>query len=584
MKISHPAIVSLGACLIAGTIAGVIFMQTHQPSVPSAAQTTLAPPATVKQNGVSLQITTPLPSQTIAKSIDAAITVDDKDGRVGKVEYVIGSTVRATVNKPPYHASLSIADLADGPYTLVVRVLDRSGKLLVSQSVIITVKSTAKAPAKTSTQAAVQQTTGGSTANQAPPASPVAPLAGLALVPWSGGSAYYGSYGVPSAAGWTNPAFFPVAAWFMRANQQSEVDSYKTMGFNTDIAVEDNASLPMLQSSGVFAIPQDTTGSNGATVGYTLYDEADMTYNAGNDPWTGVDGWNTCTPIQDNGGACGYTVMQQVKARYPVGDGRLHYANYGKGIFPGWEADAGFAQFVNNYTTIVSDDLYWYTDSDVCSGAQGPTMLQGSGPISIYTGLHDLTAAECRRAANYGAIVDRMRALDAVDGKRQPVYAFVETGSPFSSGGTITGPQVEGAVMSSLIHGANGIIYFKHNFGGSCVTNDGLLDCAGSTRPNVTKINGYIHDLASVLNSQSYQYNFGSRTDTMLKWYNGSAYIFAMGQWGATGMLNFTLPSGLGSASSVQVLYEGRTIPVSSGSFSDTFAAENSYHIYKITP
>jgi hypothetical protein len=33
----------------------------------------------------------------------------------------------------------------------------------------------------------------------------------------------------------------------------------------------------------------------------------------------------------------------------------------------------------------------------------------------------------------------------------------------------------------------------------------------------------------------------------------------------------------------VEVLYENRTLPISGGAFQDSFAAENSYHIYKIT-
>lgn len=409
------------------------------------------------------------------------------------------------------------------------------------------------------------------------------PLSSLPLMPWYGGPDYYKQFSVTSASAWTSTTFFPIGAWYMRANTQSDINVYKSLGINTSVMMESNNNLTLLRSNGLYAFPGSSTGVGTETVGYTITDEADMNYGPGYDAWSGTEGWNTCIPIQDNGGKCGYTFMSQMLAGLPANDGRFMYANYGKGIFPWWESDEEFAHFVNSYTTVISDDIYWYTDNDVCTAAQGPTLIEGSGPVSIYTGLRDLTQAECRRADNYGVIMDRMLQLDALDGKRQPVYAFVEVGAPFGNGLTITGPQVEGAVMNSLIHGASGIIYFKHNFGGSCQSNDTFIDCPSAPNANVTKINGYIKDQAAVLNSPSYQYSFGTGLDTMLKWSNGSAYVFAMADKGALGSKSFTLPPGLSSATSIQVLYENRTLPVSSGTFSDNFSAEYSYHIYKIT-
>ena len=67
-----------------------------------------------------------------------------------------------------------------------------------------------------------------------------------------------------------------------------------------------------------------------------------------------------------------------------------------------------------------------------------------------------LTAAECRRASNYGAVVERMRFLDAMDGRRMPIWNFVEVGTPFSKGGTITAPQIRAAVWHSIIVGCQG--------------------------------------------------------------------------------------------------------------------------------
>ena len=57
-----------------------------------------------------------------------------------------------------------------------------------------------------------------------------------------------------------------------------------------------------------------------------------------------------------------------------------------------------------------------------------------------------------------------MRALDAMDGQRKPIWNFVEVGHPFteSNAPTITGPQIRAAVWHSIIAGARGIIYFNH--------------------------------------------------------------------------------------------------------------------------
>jgi hypothetical protein len=420
------------------------------------------------------------------------------------------------------------------------------------------------------------------------------PLSSLPLIPWAGGPSYYNKFTLAKNMGWTSPNFYPIGAWFMRASDQGAQDLYKSMHFNTSFQVEDEADLATLRANGMSAFPGNPDWQPGTeSVGWEVMDEPDMNYGAGSDGWSGVEGWNTCQPTQDNGGKCGLTVLSyMINNRFPSGDGRMLYSNLGKGIFPGWEDPADEARFLNSgYTDLISDDIYWYTDLDACTGQQGPRLIPGSGPISPYSGMPDLTDAECHRAGNYGAIVDQMRYLDSLDGKYQPILGFVESGNPFDGGWDryITGPQMEGAVMSTVIHGADGVIYFKHNFGSSCITTDNFIDCSQTHKTNATTVNGYLQSLAPVLNTQSYKYDFGGGTDTMLKWYNGSAYIFAMGKIKLggtnTGNLTFTLPSGIAGATSVQVLDgASRTIPISAGKFTDNFAQEYSYHIYKITP
>ena len=58
------------------------------------------------------------------------------------------------------------------------------------------------------------------------------------------------------------------------------------------------------------------------------------------------------------------------------------------------------------------------------------------------------------------------------------MLAFVELGHPFTEEDwpSITPAQARAAVWSSIIHGAQGIIYFNHSFGGPCQTQHILRD------------------------------------------------------------------------------------------------------------
>jgi hypothetical protein len=83
-----------------------------------------------------------------------------------------------------------------------------------------------------------------------------------------------------------------------------------------------------------------------------------------------------------------------------------------------------------------------------------------------------------------------------------------------------------------------------------------------------------------VLNSQPYQWSFGTGLDTTLRVHDGYAYIIAMTD-GGTGTRTFTLPAGV-SGPRVEVVDENRTLTATNGTFTDTFAAEHQHHIYRV--
>lgn len=394
----------------------------------------------------------------------------------------------------------------------------------------------------------------------------------LSRVPWEGGPSYYKKWSSLDSGGWDDPNFFPIGVWFSstRSWEGPGIDLDKGHGINTYVVLTDDSDFDLAQSKGMHVVAQsvDFAGSPHPSIdAWHIDDEADMMYGPGSDPWNGTPGWNTCIPIQDNGGRCGYTVMNYYKGLLP-NDGKPRYANFGKGVLF-WETDAEAETFVNNYTDFLSADYYGYTD--------------------LWCGV-----APCDGAASYGWTVDRLRTLDAMDGKRQPIWNFVELGWPWNEsaaqGGRLIQPnEMAGAVWNSLIHEARGILYFNHSFNGPCFSYNIIrqTDCTvyDGMRAKLKTVNGQIKTLAPVLNSQSYQYSFNSNLETMLKTHGSSAYIFAMIKDDtAPGSRIFTLPNELKGVSSVEVMFENRSISVSNGQFTDNFAAEYSYHIYKVTP
>ena len=142
--------------------------------------------------------------------------------------------------------------------------------------------------------------------------------------------------------------------------------------------------------------------------------------------------------------------------------------------------------------------------------------------------------------------------------------------------------QIEGAVWAAVIHEARGIAYLQHSNHATC-SGYSLVDCDQARQDAVRSVNAKVTALAPAINTQSFIWNFNSGTDTMLKTYQGDAYIFAgVGLAQKAGQKTFTLPAGV-HGTTVTVVDENRTIPVTAGKFTDSFAAESSHHIYKVS-
>lgn len=396
------------------------------------------------------------------------------------------------------------------------------------------------------------QTPGGTTSH----------LPGIEVRDVDGGLGFYSRFTNPLP---TEPNFFPVGVWFESALEKDYVAKDRAAGLNTYVVLTADSDLDLVRASGMYAIP---TFSAAQASGYALGDEVDMWAGAGDSPWTGKYPGEgpICIPEESK---CGYTVQTQLRTSAPPGI--MTYANYGKGV-TFWLSDEQSRAFINGKQDLVSADNYWFTDPNICAQTEG-------GAIS--GNANDMTEDECRLAANYGWTVERIRKL--VEGKA-PVWAFVEVGHPFEDGPratTITGAEIRAAVWSSLIHGARGIIYFNHSFGGDCVTQHVLRDCPGEARPTVTSVNQQIHELAPVLNAPFLDGATltSGPVDHATKLHNGKVYVFAGANKNTGGEATLTVKCG---GSTAVVIDENRTIPIVDGNFTDTFADGNAVHLYRI--
>lgn len=373
-------------------------------------------------------------------------------------------------------------------------------------------------------------------------------------MPWSGGPAYWAKF--PGAAKLNNPDLFPVSVFFGKPGHAAAL---KDIGVNVfQEAEHDGSTMKSITDTGMLVVAgtewtRAEVGNNPGVVGWNTYDECDMGAGCGGD---GTD--ENLRRMK--------ALVDKIRA---YGDGRPIMANYSKGILGTWWANGNMDDFLS-VVDFASVDNYAYTSPPVGDAfKQSDAWPTGANPAT---------------AAAYGWQVDRMRSYQETPGVH-PNWVFVESARPYlseSNAKTITPQQFEGAVWSSIIHGAEGISIFQHN-NDPKYGNYSLVDIPADRKAAFKTVLSKVQSLAAVLNTQSYVHNFGAAgVDTNLKAKDGFAYVFAgIGLKGTTGAKTFTLPSGV-TGTSVEVVGENRSVPVSGGKFTDSFANEYTHHVYKI--
>jgi len=393
-----------------------------------------------------------------------------------------------------------------------------------------------------------------------PPVGPTTPpSSGDGTLPltkeaWWGGSAYYSKFSKASAAGWTDPSFFPISVFYGKPEHAATLAS---LGVNTYMGAEhDGSTMRSITDQGISVLAQwewtrAEVGDNAKVVGWHVSDECEM-------------GAGECSSPQGEFGQLAIHKSWTDEFR-AYNDGRFLQANFGNGVLGSWWSPTTMDDHLN-LVDVSSVDKYEYTSPGVQRiTSESPYWTKGKNPES---------------ASAYGWLQDRMETF-STPAASKPNWVFVETAMPYlteDDAKTITGDQIEGAVWSGIIHGAAGIAYFQHNNNGQC-GNYSLVQCGTVLANKVKAIDAQVKSLAPVINSQPYTWVFGAKLETSLKAKDGSAYIFAMTD-GSTGSRTFTLPPGL--TGNVEVVGEGRTIAVTGSRFTDTFASESTHHIYRI--
>ncbi|WP_066288636.1 hypothetical protein [Arthrobacter sp. B6] len=386
------------------------------------------------------------------------------------------------------------------------------------------------------------------------------------LRPIDGGPGYYGQFDNPLP---TAADYFPTGVWLESVKSREEINVDKAVGINLYVDLTADSNLEILGQDDPHVLSSYPSDKDNGAV---LADEPDMWAGPGDALWTG--NWPgqgpACTP---DGTKCGYTLQRQLSDA--VDSSKMTYANYGKGV-TFWESDDEAAVFVNEFQDVVSADNYWFTDPNICGQSEGGALLEGD---------RGLAENECRLAANYGWTVDRVRSLVRPAGTK-PVWAFIEVGQPFENSiEPVTSAQIRAAVWSSIIHGARGIVYFNHSFGGDCRSFHVLRDpCGEKVRTAVGELNRQLAGLAPVLNAPFLDdaVTHTDDVDTAVKVHDGSLFIFAGSAQASGHETLFELPCLAKGGGTVSVVDEDRTIMMEKGSFQDSFEDGNSVHIYKI--
>lgn len=352
----------------------------------------------------------------------------------------------------------------------------------------------------------------------------------------------------------SDPSFFPIGVWLQ---SPSNAARYKDAGFNLYFGLWQGPTedqLTTLQRYGMRVIcSQNAVGlahkNDSLIMGWMQDDEPDNAQ------------WNAQTnsygpPVQPQ------IIIDNYRGMVAKDSSRPCFLNLGQGVANDDWVGRGPGASLNDYpeyckgTDIVSFDVY---------------------PV---VGIQKTDGEKYLWYVAKG--VDRLRQWTNYS---KPVWNFIECTHISDPNKKATPQQVKAEVWMSLIHGSRGICYFVHQFERTFI--EAALFSDPVMLQAVTDINNQIYQLAPVLNSSSVDSGASAVSsdaqipiDVMVKYYDGSTYLFAvpMRLGPTTGTITF---SGFTGTGTLEALGENRSVQVTGGKFTDSFDTYE-VHLYKL--
>jgi hypothetical protein len=409
--------------------------------------------------------------------------------------------------------------------------------------------------------------------------------AGAHVLATAGGARYAGAYVYatnrpakrnPGNGLSTNPNFFPIMVWYQGT---ANVSAYRALGVNMFEAPDaySSADLNILKSAGMTVIECSTSGNPGRRYlgadgkAYPLYNpQTCQGGSRGDSSASVIKGWfdlpdepdtaQSTTTANSYGPCVAPSFIQKETRAIKAGDSatprRAVVVNFNAGVALNTKDRGAFCHYHADYyarymrgATIATFDLYSRNYS-----------LPLDAPSLGVSNLHAwMTAA----------------------GQDKPVMPILET-TPIDTGNK--GPRAADLrfeTWSTIIAGANGIGYFCHIISPS-FNEAGCLSIA-RIRAQMSTDDAQIRSLAPVLNSNTVTpgvtVSASVKVHVMTKRSGGYTYAFADADGASGGNATFRVPDGRDGT--VTVLGERRTLKMTNGSFSDSFAGYG-VHLYQI--
>ena len=363
-----------------------------------------------------------------------------------------------------------------------------------------------------------------------------------------------------------DPGYFPIAVWLQSPRNAPK---YKALGVNlfvglwegpteSQIAELRRANMPVICDQNDYArqhLDEKTI------VGWMHGDEPDNAQSLG--PGKGYG-----PPIPPAQIAEDYARIRHRDPTRPV------LLNLGQGVaWDGWYGRGVRTNHPEDYTEY----------------ARGGDIVS----FDIYPAVHDKPAV----AGKLWYVARGVERLRGWAGAGRPAWACIECTHIGNAKTKPTPAQVKAEVWMSVVHGAQGIVYFCHQFAPNFIE-AGLLADAEMAR-EVGRINGQIKSLAAVINSPTISDGATVRVESseadverarmvttgpiamLVKGHDGSLYVFAVRMETGPAKGRFAV-RGLPEKTTVEVLGEDRKLEAQEGRFADDFGPY-AVHLYQIS-